>query len=49
MKKNLWLEFEGNSWFLRNKDHLGKGFDIPLFLLELYSIKPKKALENRSG
>ncbi len=45
MKKNLRLESEGNNWFLRNKDHLGKGFDIPLFLLELYSIKPKKTLE----
>ncbi|RLJ03607.1 MAG: class I SAM-dependent methyltransferase [Candidatus Aenigmatarchaeota archaeon] len=43
--KNLWIEFEGDNWFLRNKDHLGKNFDIPLFLLELYSIKPKKVLE----
>ena len=43
--KNLWLEFEGDNWFLRNKDYLGKNFDIPLFLLELYSIKPKKVLE----
>jgi len=43
--KNIWLESEGDRWFLRNEDCLGKDFDIPLHLLELYSIRPKKALE----
>lgn len=43
--RNFWSEFEGDNWFLRNKNFLGKGFDMPLFLLELYSIKPGKVLE----
>src|SRR4030042_1448339 len=43
--KNQWLEFEGDNWYARNKDHLGGAFDPPLFLLDLYSIKPKKVLE----
>lgn len=43
--KNIWLKSEGDRWFLRNKDCLGKDFDIPLHLLELYSIRPKKVLE----
>lgn len=43
--KNVWLEFEGDNWFLRNKEHLGKDSDIPLLLLQLYSIRPKKVLE----
>ena len=42
---NPWFEFEGDNWYTRNKECLGKAFDIPGFLLELYSIKPKKVLE----
>ncbi len=42
---NIWLDYEGDKWFLRNKKVLGRGFDIPLFLLKFYSIKPKKVLE----
>lgn len=42
---NPWFEFEGDNWYTRNKEHLGSGFDIPLFLLDLYSIKPEKVLE----
>jgi SAM-dependent methyltransferase len=43
--KNFWTEFEGDNWFLRNKNFLGKGFDMPLFLMELYLIKPGNVLE----
>lgn len=43
--KNIWLESEGDKWFLRNKGYLGKDSDILLLLLELYSIKPKNVLE----
>jgi SAM-dependent methyltransferase len=43
--ENLWFESEGNKWFSRNKSLLGKTFDFCLFLLELYSIKPKDVLE----
>ena len=42
---NPWFEFEGDNWYQRNKKSLGCNFDIPLFLLELYSIKPEKVLE----
>lgn len=42
---NLWFESEGDNWYSRNKEHLGRGFDIPLYLLDMYSIKPKKVLE----
>jgi SAM-dependent methyltransferase len=44
-KENIWLRFEGDRWFLRNKSVLGKRFDFCLFLLELYQIKPKNVLE----
>lgn len=43
--KNLWIDSEGDNWFARNKKQLGRGLDIPLYLLKLYSIKPKKVLE----
>lgn len=44
--KNLWLETEGDNWFLRNKEYLGeKDLDMPLSLLTLYSITPQKVLE----
>lgn len=42
---NLWFESEGDNWYARNKEHLGKGFDIPLSLLDMYSINPKRILE----
>jgi len=42
---NPWFEFEGDRWFLRNKQKLGDNFDFCLFLLDLYSIIPKNVLE----
>jgi hypothetical protein len=42
---NPWFEFEGDNWYMRNREYLGKVFDIPLFMLELYSIKSQKVLE----
>ncbi len=42
---NPWFEFEGDNWYTRNKEYLGSSFDVPLFLLKLYSIKPEKVLE----
>lgn len=41
----IWFESESDNWFKRNKDALQKKADLPLFLLDLYSIKPQKALE----
>jgi len=45
--KDLWLKSEGDNWFIRNKKNLEKNKknDLPLFLLNLYLIKPKKVLE----
>lgn len=42
---NPWFESEGDNWYTRNKESLGSSFDVPLFLLKLYSIKPEKVLE----
>lgn len=42
---NVWSKCDGDNWYLRNKNSLGKEFDLPLFLLDSYSIKPKKVLE----
>lgn len=43
--KNIWKESEGDNWFLRNKVNLGENFDVLLFLLKLYYIKPANVLE----
>ena len=42
---NPWFESEGDNWYLRNKESFGKKSDVPLFLLQFYSIKPGKVLE----
>lgn len=42
----LFSSFEGDNWFKRNKEFLGTNDqDLPLYLMELYSLKPKKVLE----
>ena len=45
--KNIWMNFEGDSWYERNKKNLDerKGKDFPILLIKLYNIKPKRALE----
>ncbi|MFC2061391.1 class I SAM-dependent methyltransferase [Elusimicrobiota bacterium] len=43
--KNIWFESEGDNWFERNKESLGKKTDICQLLLDIYSIKPEKVLE----
>lgn len=53
MKKNIYsqdeifLKFEGDNWFERNKEFLEQKLknDVPLKLIELYNIKPKTVLE----
>lgn len=42
---NIWFESEGDNWYARNREKLGKKLDLPLRLMELYSIEPQKALE----
>jgi len=42
----IFLEFEGDNWYERNKEALkANNKDIPLLLIELYNIKPKRVLE----
>ena len=43
--KNIWSEYEGDNWFLRNKKKLGKKQDNILVLLDLYKVRPKKILD----
>lgn len=47
MKKqdDIFLQYEGDNWFLRNKDFLKTKRDLPLFLIKLYNLKPKLVLE----
>lgn len=44
-KNNIWFRKEGDNWFKRNKEYLGKKQDIVSSVLELYKIKPKKIVE----
>ena len=41
----IFLKKEGDGWFKRNLSALGNSFDIPLYLIEQYNLKPKKVLE----
>lgn len=42
---NVFSNEEGDKWFARNKEHLKTDKDLPLFLLNLYNLKPKIVLE----
>lgn len=45
-QKEIFLKSEGNNWFERNKEKLiSNEEDLPILILNLYSIKPKKVLE----
>jgi len=41
----IFLEFEGDNWYERNKEALKANADFPLLLMELYNIKPNRVLE----
>ncbi|PKP60155.1 MAG: class I SAM-dependent methyltransferase [Candidatus Altiarchaeales archaeon HGW-Altiarchaeales-2] len=45
----IFKEFEGDGWFDRNKDKIGAkesvSSDLPIKLIDLYNLKPKKCLE----
>lgn len=41
----IFFEYEGNNWFRRNKESLKVDGDLPLFLMEIYNIKPRRVLE----
>lgn len=45
----IFREFEGNGWFERNKEKLGTkellSLDLPIKLIELYDLKPKRCVE----
>jgi len=44
----IWSRSEGDRWFDRNKDALDRFLpnqDVPLRLLEMYQLKPKRVLE----
>jgi len=43
--ESIWLQSEGDNWFSRNKERLGKHSDIPLLLLQPYSIRPETVIE----
>ena len=51
MKKNqnkIFYDYEADSYYNRNKDDILKLdalHDVPIRILELYKIKPKKVLE----
>jgi SAM-dependent methyltransferase len=42
---NIWMENEGDNWFTRNKENIEPNFDIILFLMDIYKIHPKIAIE----
>lgn len=47
-QRKIFLEFEGNNWYNRNKSILLKfdpNYDFPIKLIELYQIKPNNVLE----
>ena len=44
-QSDVWLETEGNNWFARNGEFLGKKNDIASSILDIYGIKPRRALE----
>jgi len=41
----IFFECEGNNWFTRNKESLKPDGDLPIFLMEIYNIKPRCVLE----
>lgn len=44
--KNVWFEKEGDNWYRRNRKLLGKKhLDLPLQLIDMYALKPRKVLE----
>lgn len=48
MKKNIWEKIEADNYFMRNAKSFNKAKkdnDKIIFLLKLYSIKPKKVIE----
>ncbi len=44
-QEDIFLSFEGDNWFERNKEALTKRDDLVVFLLDLYRIKPSRVLE----
>jgi SAM-dependent methyltransferase len=44
---DIFLNYEGDAWFNRNAKFLGTTFenDIPLKLIDLFNLKPKKVLD----
>ena len=41
----IFLEFEGDNWYERNKETLKADGDFPILLMELYNVKPNRVLE----
>ena len=41
----IFLKYEGDNWFERNKKYLKIDRDLPIFLMETYDIKPTRILE----
>jgi len=49
---DIFADFEGDNWFKRNQMALKQGVlenDLPLKLMDLYKLKPKKVLEIGGG
>jgi SAM-dependent methyltransferase len=44
-QKDIWFKSEGDNWFERNKDYLGKKQDIILLLINFYNLKPETVVE----
>jgi len=42
---DIFFSFEGNNWFKRNKDSFNIKNDVPLKLMEIYNLKPKRVIE----
>jgi trans-aconitate methyltransferase len=42
---SAWLDGEGDRWFQRNKGALQKKRDMVMFVLDLYGVKPIRAVE----
>lgn len=49
IQDEIFKEFEGDGWFDRNKYNIGSeetvSSDLPIKLIELYNLKPKRCLE----
>ena len=42
---NVFLNYEGDNWYKRNRKSLKTDNDLPMYLLDIYNIKPQKVLE----